>query len=179
MIRKINNLLILIVLIGSILVLSKSKLDLIDTLKTLSIFLSINVLYILKLKIEIDDKINLVYIIFIILAHFLGVILNFYDKYPGYDKLVHFIFGIVASYLSLFLIKDLKINKVIGIITITLSLATLWEVYEYICSLIFNVDPQNNLTTGVNDTMQDIIVAFAGSILVGLVYKILLCKVKR
>jgi hypothetical protein len=44
-------------------------------------------------------------------------------------------------------------------------LATMWEVYEYASSIIFNIDPQNNLTTGVNDTMQDIIVALIGTIL--------------
>ena len=171
MIKKINNLLILIILIGSIVVLNKSKLDLVNTLKILSIFLSINVINILKLKIKIDDKINLVYIIFVILAHFLGVILNFYDKYPGYDKVIHFIFGLVAAYFSLFLLKDSNINKKIGIIVITLAMATLWEIYEYICSIIFNIDPQEVLKTGVNDTMLDIIVAFIGSIIVSLFYR--------
>lgn len=172
MIKKINKIFIFITLIGSILVLFKSKLDLVNTFKILSIFLSINIINILKIKYDISDKLNLVYIVFIILAHFLGVILNFYNKIMYYDKFVHFLFGVVSSYISYNLLNDKnKFRKKISIIIITLSLAALWEIYEYTCSLFFNIDPQESLTTGVNDTMQDIIVAFIGSILVSIFYR--------
>ncbi|MBR3523904.1 MAG: hypothetical protein IKN87_04430 [Bacilli bacterium] len=141
----------------------KTKLNVVNTLKILSIFLSINVINIINYKYKINDKVNFIYIVFIILAHFLGVILNFYDKIKYYDKFVHFLFGIVASYILSFFIKGKY--KIIKIIIVVIFLATMWEIYEYICSILFHIDPQNNLTTGVNDTMQDIIVAFIGSII--------------
>ena len=143
-----------------------TELNVVNTLKILSIFLSINVIKIINIKYKINDKINLVYIIFIIIAHFIGVILNFYDKVLYFDKFVHFLFGFLCSYIIFNIIKvNNKYYKIILIIIITIFLATMWEVYEYASSIIFKIDPQNNLTTGVNDTMQDIIVALIGTIL--------------
>jgi uncharacterized membrane protein YjdF len=147
----------------------KTKLNVVNTLKILSIFLSINVIKIINIKYKIKDKINLVYIIFIVLAHFIGVILNFYDKFLYYDKFVHFLFGIVCSYIAFNILKVKNIvSKLLLVIIITMFLATMWEVYEYLASIIFKIDPQNNITTGVNDTMQDIIVALIGSIIFNL-----------
>ena len=145
-----------------------TKLNMVNTLKILSIFLSINVINVINKKHKVDDKINLIYIIFIILAHFMGVILNLYDKILYYDKFVHFLFGMVSTYILINLI-NIKCKKII-VINITMFLATMWEMYEYLCSILFKVDPQNNLTTGVHDTMQDLIVALIGSIIVSIIY---------
>ena len=127
----------------------KTKLDVVNTLKILSIFLSVNVIKIINIKHKTKDEVNLVYIIFILLAHFIGVILNFYDKFLYYDKFIHFLFGVVCSYI---IYKETKIDKfifkILLIIIITMFLATMWEVYEYIASIIFKIDPQNNITTG-------------------------------
>lgn len=148
-----------------------NKLNIVNTLKILSIFLSINVINMINIKYKINDKTNFVYIIFIIFAHFFGVILRFYDKILYYDKVIHFLFGFIASYVLINFINYKSTTKTtISIIILTIFLATMWEIYEYICSLIFNVDPQNNLTTGVNDTMQDIIVAFIGTCLFNLCF---------
>ena len=147
----------------------KTKINVVNTLKILSIFLSINVIKIVNIKYKINDEVNLVYIIFIILAHFIGVILNFYDKILYYDKFVHFLFGIVCSYIVFNSLKEKNnILKILLVIIITMFFATMWEVYEYTTSIILKIDPQNNITTGVNDTMQDIIVAFIGTIIFNL-----------
>jgi len=161
LIKKINNLLIIITLVGSILVLCKSKIDLVNILKILSIFFTINIGNIIKKYVYIDDNINHIYIIFIILAHFLGVILNLYNSMMYYDKLVHFLFGFVSSYIIYKLLNKSNIN----IIFIVMTLASFWEIFEYLSSIILNVDPQNVLVTGVNDTMQDIIAALFGTLL--------------
>ena len=47
--------------------------------------------------------------------------------------------------------------------------------FEYIANMLFGGDAQRVVTTGVNDTMQDIIVAFIGALIVSLVY-IFECK---
>ena len=49
-------------------------------------------------------------------------------------------------------------------------IAGFWEYYEYICDQLFQKDAQNVLTTGVGDTMQDMIAATIGSILVIIMY---------
>ena len=42
--------------------------------------------------------------------------------------------------------------------------ASFWEFFEFISDNIFGKDAQNVLTTGVNDTMMDMILASLGSL---------------
>ena len=177
MIKKINILLILVSIIGSLYFVFTKDDNIIFILKDLSIILTINGLYIIQklFKIKINDGINFIYIIFIFMAHFLGVICDLYTKIYWFDKFVHFLSGIVSSFAAIYILLKFKKNKnlffdILYIIAITLMIASLWEVFEYLASYYFNVDPQKVLLTGVNDTMSDIIVAFLGSILVSISY---------
>ena len=177
MIKKINILLILVSIIGSLYFVFTKDDNIIFILKDLSIILTINGLYIIQklFKIKINDGINFIYIIFIFMAHFLGVICDLYTKIYWFDKFVHFLSGIVSSLVAIYILVKFKKNKniffdILYIIAITLMIASLWEVFEYLASYYFNVDPQKVLLTGVNDTMGDIIVALLGSILVSISY---------
>ena len=60
--------------------------------------------------------------------------------------------------------------NILFIISFSLGIAALWEIFEYLASYYFNMDPQKVILTGVTDTMGDIIVAFLGSILVSICY---------
>ena len=60
--------------------------------------------------------------------------------------------------------------NIIWMISITLAVASLWECFEYVANIFFGGDAQRVATTGVNDTMQDIIVAFIGAIIVSAMY---------
>ena len=55
--------------------------------------------------------------------------------------------------------------NVFFLLIVTLGLSALWEIFEFTNSKIFDADVQHVLTTGVTDTMRDIILAFLGSIL--------------
>ena len=98
-------------------------------------------------------------------------ILNFYNNMYCYDKIIHFLSGIVISFLAIeFLTKIGYYSKnifynIIFILGISSLVAVFWEYFEYISDIIFDKDAQNVLKTGVNDTMQDLIVATLGSIL--------------
>lgn len=177
MIKKINITLILIAIIGSLYYVFTRDSNIVLILKDSSIILSISALYIVQkiFKIKINEYINLVYIIFIFMAHFLGVICELYNHIYWFDKFVHFISGIVTSFVAIYLLIKFKKDKnlffdILYIIAITLMAASLWEVFEYLSSYYFNVDPQKVVMTGVSDTMGDIIVAFLGSILVSVSY---------
>ena len=146
-------------------------------LKDLSIIVTITIPYILEkiFKIKIDNKLKFLYITFIFLAHFIGVILEVYNKIYCFDKIVHCISGVLTSYLSLVILNvlkkdDSKVFSVIFIITFTLAVAAFWEIFEFTANIIFGGDAQRVVLTGVNDTMLDIIVAFLGSILVSIIY---------
>lgn len=120
---------------------------------------------------KINPKIQLLYLIFIFFGYFLGSILNFYGAVPFYDKVIHGLSGVMSSILALLvLIKSNSYDKnplwvkIIFILCITLSIAACWEFFEFTSDIIFGKDAQNVITTGVNDTMLDMLMAFIGSI---------------
>ena len=177
MIKKINILLILIASIGGIyFTIAKDK-ELVFILKDISIIFTISALYIIQkiFKIKINDSINFIYILFIFNAHFLGVTINLYSKIYWFDKFTHFLSGIVASLTAIYFLVKNKENKnilfnILFIISFSMLIASSWEIFEYLSSYYFDVDPQKVKLTGVTDTMLDIIVAFLGSILVSISY---------
>lgn len=178
--KKINLLLIFIAIVGSIFITFKKDNNIVFILKDLSIILTINAIYILMkiFKFKIDEGIIFIYVMFIFLAHFLGVTCELYNKIYWYDKFTHFLSGIISGLGAIYLFikfsdkknKNIVFNTLF-IIAFSLMIASLWEIFEYVSSILFNVDPQKVATTGVNDTMGDIIVAFLGSIIVSLMYK--------
>lgn len=177
MIKKINYLIIIVAIIGSIYITVTHDDSIVYVLKDLSIILTINALYIIKkiFKLKISDEINFIYILFIFMAHFIGVTCEVYDKIYWFDKFVHFMSGIVTSFAGLFVINKFKKDDnikftILFIIAFSLMAASLWEIFEYLSSYYFDVDPQKVILTGVTDTMGDIIVAFLGSILISISY---------
>ena len=48
--------------------------------------------------------------------------------------------------------------------------AGIWEIFEFTCDKLFNKDAQHVLTTGVNDTMKDMIVAILGTSSMAIIY---------
>ena len=119
----------------------------------------------------------MIYIIFIFVAHFLGSIVNLYNKIYWYDNFIHFLSGFVISFFALELLIRLKkydLKKIffnaIFIIGISCIIASFWEYFEFISDNIFGKDAQNVLTTGVADTMMDMILATLGNLLFILIY---------
>ena len=128
-------------------------------------------------KFKINPEIELVYLIFIFFGHFLGGILNFYGKIYIYDKLTHGLSGVMTSILAIIiLVKSGCYDKnpiwvnILFIICVTLSVAALWEFFEFTNDIIFDKDAQKVYKTGVNDTMLDMIMAFIGSIIYSIIY---------
>ena len=148
-------------------------------LKDASIILTITLPYIIEriFKIRIESETKTVFIIFIFMSHFLGATCELYNKISWFDKFTHWLSGILTAYISILLLKYLKVyNKksrlfnIIFIIAFTLMVASLWEMFEFTSSICFHLDPQRVKETGVTDTMMDMIVAFLGSILYSIYY---------
>lgn len=175
--KRINYLLVAIAIIGSVYISITKDNNIVYILKDLSIILTINALYIIKkvFKLEISKEVNFIYIIFIFMAHFLGVVCEVYNEVYWFDKFIHFLSGILTAFMALYIIikfrKESNVKfTVLFIIAFSLMCASLWEIFEYLSSYYFSVDPQRVVLTGVTDTMGDIIVAFLGSIIVALSY---------
>lgn len=179
--KKLNNSLIALTVIASY---SYAVRDLImksyDRLAcSLSIILVLLVPKILRklFKLKISKYIELVYIIFVILAHFFGSVVNLYNTTSWYDLFAHFISGVLTAILSVIIMKWFgvynKRNKgfnIIFMISFVLMVASIWEFIEFSGDHIFNLNLQHAIETGVTDTIEDMLMAFSGSIIVLIIY---------
>lgn len=114
-------------------------------------------------------------IIFMFLASVLGSSFRFYDNVPYWDKYVHCFSGVlggeVAYILFCLLKKTGKVNKedlslmYVFINSVNIMIAALWEEFEYAGLVFFNYDGIRHYTTGVNDSMTDILVCIIGGLL--------------
>ena len=178
-IKYLNYVLCLIAIVGSFYIILTREQTLGIFLKDFSIVLTMPLLYIIELlfKVKIDEKIKLVYISFIFVAQFLGVTVELYNVIAYFDKITHALSGVLTAYGALLILSLVshepfkkKFFPIVWMITFSLAIAATWEMFEYTANIFFGGDAQRVALTGVNDTMQDIIVAFLGSILVSIAY---------
>lgn len=136
-----------------------------------------NIIYkILKLKTVhiLDFTIYL----FCFLSFTIGMVFNGYSRIPQYDKFVHTLSGVffalfgLGFYYVLKPIKKLERNDYALAsyfsVSFSLSVAVIWEIYEYFIDFLLHTDPQRVLTTGINDTMIDMIVCLIGALIMWL-----------
>lgn len=128
-------------------------------------------------KIKLSDAMELVYIIFIILAQFIGSVINLYNMTWWYDLFTHFLSGILTAILAIVIMnwfgvynKNHKWFNILFMISFTLMIASLWEFMEFTTDNIMGSDVQHVIDTGVSDTMEDMLIAFFGSIIVSISY---------
>lgn len=179
--KKINNILIFIFSILSICIFVKDvNLNNTDRfLGDLSIILVFFLPRIFKkiFKLKITGVLEMIYIIFIIIAQFFGSIVNLYNTTWWYDLFAHFLSGVLTGVLALIILKWFNMYKeknklfnVLYIISFVLMIAGLWEFLEYGADTFLGLNVQHSIETGVRDTMEDMLIAFLGSIIVGVFY---------
>lgn len=117
---------------------------------------------------------NLLFSIHIILAVDLGCAMSFYARFYWWDMLMHGCFGSIASmsfYILLLKWNGENLNRFgffVLIFLSTMGCAAIWEIFEFACDQILDIDAQRVMEsivmghTPVYDTMMDIIVAIAG-----------------
>ena len=128
-------------------------------------------------KNKINDAMEFVYVVFIILAQLLGSVVNLYDGVWWYDLFTHFLSGVLTSVFALVVMDWFGVYKeknkafnALFMICFTLAIACLWEFLEFASFVFLGMDVQHHLTTGVFDTMEDMLVAFVGGIIVCVSY---------
>lgn len=106
--------------------------------------------------------------IFILLAMGLGSILNLYNILPGYDRVVHFVSGIIIFFVGKYIgdkwvqkgrMPQFKFSAFTGLLA-AFSAAGLWEVYEFSMDCLINTQMQGNNA----DSMGDIVAGVLGGI---------------
>ena len=126
-------------------------------------------------KLEISNLLELIYIIFIFVAQFLGSVVNLYNIIWWYDLFVHFLSGILTSVLALIMLNAFKLdkNKIFNacfIIIFSIFVAAFWEFIEFSGDTFFNMNVQHSIETGVKDTITDMLIATLGSLIMFIFY---------
>ena len=178
--KKINNILIILMIIVNTICMGLTLLSKYNSniLICLSLYLIVFIPKIFRnFSSKVNDLIELFFLLFILFAQLLGCVLHFYGIIYWYDSFMHYVSGILTSFLAILLLvlfnkyneKD-KVFNIIFIISMTLMVAGLWEIFEFTVDNLLGGDAQKVLTTGVTDTMKDIICALLGSILFSFCY---------
>jgi hypothetical protein len=127
----------------------------------------------LTFKGRVTPRIELIYYLFVFVALHLGINMDFYRTVPYFDKAVHFSSGIFSALAGHYAIQHYKMSsapahfKAIFIVGFSLGIAVLWEFFEFACDKFLGQSMQQLVSTGVDDTMYDLIVAFFGCLLGG------------
>jgi uncharacterized membrane protein YjdF len=154
---------------------SKSTGDILISFSLLVVVFMPNILR--KIGLQVTPMMELLYLIFVFFAQIFGSIFDFYQLFYFYDKLVHFISGILTSFIGIYIVVKFKKNvhknitfNCIMIIFTVMAIAGFWEFFEFISTSVFGGDPQKVITTGVGDTMGDMLSALFGSLFMSLIY---------
>lgn len=127
-------------------------------------------------------EIYLVGIVFMYFASLIGSCFHGYSL-PYFDKVMHFSSGLFATLLAVMLYCKIKqVKKVenksdyaiflIFINSVNVAIAALWEFYEYFLLIGFQNDAINHYSTGVHDSITDMICAFvAGCFITALIVR--------
>lgn len=126
-------------------------------------------------KLKSVHQLNFLVLAFSMLGHTLGSALEFYQRIPHFDKLVHMLSGVFVSILCLGLYLCIRADapltrneRLLAILFVffgSMAVAGLWEIIEYAVHAVTGRDVQKVAATGINDTMQDMIVCLVGTIL--------------
>lgn len=124
-------------------------------------------------RIKISYRVELMYYIFLILALSLGISADLYKTVPLYDKAVHTLSGAGTALIGFYMLRYFKAEKTPAVfrgmfmIFFSISVAVAWEFFEFFCDKCLGQHMQQLVTTGVDDTMFDMLVATIGAIVGG------------
>lgn len=127
---------------------------------------------------QMSDTLKFVYYLFTFACVMLGSVLNLYNipETMWLDKVTHFISGFLTSIVALMLIKYGKVSVKskwfipVYIVIFSVGVAGCWEFLEYFMDMITGGDTQHVLTTGIDDSMGDMLVATLASIMFAIYY---------
>lgn len=123
-----------------------------------------------KLKLNPSFGLETQYYIFVIITMVIGIDFDLYKAGVGFDKAAHFISGwffmLVAREIVNRHLKDSpNILKYLIVLSVVALSAVMWEIFEFSYDQIFDGRMQQLVSTGLDDTMWDMIMAMSGGAL--------------
>lgn len=131
-----------------------------------------------KKKLSLPNSFQLVAMLFIFSAQYLGEIKGFYIEFWWWDLLLHFVFGGYVVIVILNLIQGVIINNegitkkqfnlflVIFAFSFTIALGTLWEMFEFAGDYLFKT---NMIKGGLEDTATDLLIKILAALITSII----------
>ena len=132
-----------------------------------------------KKKILLPNSFNLVSVLFIFSALYLGEINNYYIKYMWWDLLLHSFFGFYTVIILLHAMqgiirREIDVSKnrylmftIMIAFSFAITLGTLWEMFEFTGDFIFK---SGMIKGGLEDTASDLLVKIAAALSTSIYY---------
>ena len=131
-----------------------------------------------KKNIMLPSTFQLVVVLFISLTLYFGEIKNFYSIFWWWDLFLHGFFGGYAVIVALYLIQGIIIREkevtkerctiftLIFAFSFSITLGTLWEMFEFLGDYIFKTDMVNG---GLEDTASDLIIKIIAAFITAII----------
>jgi hypothetical protein len=126
-----------------------------------------------------------IFISFVVLVGMtIGRFFGFYNNLPGFDKAMHLLYGIAFCIIGFVLFyrmnpaqrEKLTVRPAFLLIygvCFAITCSFFWEVYEFVLDRILNTNMQRwqaSLTSGLTDTMLDMLFDLAGANIIGIIW---------
>ncbi len=135
-----------------------------------------------SLPVNISPEFQLLAIVFMFAALFLGEVRNFYERFWWWDIALHTTSGLLLGILGFLLIYVLNEADRIDVhmlprfvaffaFTFAVAMGALWEIFEFAMDRVFGMNMQKPMagdSSGLTDTMWDLIVDALGALAVSL-----------
>ena len=124
-------------------------------------------------KVKIPFRIEMLYYLFIFVAHCLGICLDLYKFVPFYDKIIHCISGVATALIGHYAVlyfnaqRSPRLFRALFIMFFSMAIATAWEFYEFAMDKLLGFSMQQLVSQGLDDTMYDLIAATLGAVFGG------------
>jgi len=126
-----------------------------------------------SIKVSLPASFQVVLLIFIFAAQFLGEIFNYYERFWWWDILLHSWSGVLLGTIGFVLVYILNTASGVGVIMspffisffalcFAVTCGVVWEVFEFLMDLILSTNMQKS---GLIDTMGDLIVDTGGALI--------------
>ncbi|MBI9106956.1 MAG: hypothetical protein JEZ04_09450 [Spirochaetales bacterium] len=127
-----------------------------------------------SIKVSLPVSFQVVLLIFIFSAQFLGEIFNYYERFWWWDILLHSWSGVLLGTIGFLLVYILNTASGVDVIMSPFFIAffalcfavtcgVVWEVFEFTMDVVFSTNMQKS---GLTDTMGDLIVDAGGGLIV-------------
>ena len=138
-------------------------------------------------KMVVPSFMNIVFIVFLYCASYLGEARDFFYKIPHWDVYLHTcssaMLGALGFSVVFILNKDRKLNLnpffvFLFSLCFALALGALWEIIEYLLDVLFHTNSQKFMTeegvvlvgqAALKDTMEDLMIDFCGAFAMSLI----------